>query len=97
MEGVPVNALPEQTEAASLRRQLEATQKRLDAELQRCGTAEGALAVMEATVKTLRARVAQRDGYIATLERNIRRLEGEDEGEALDERYDTWAEKEGLT
>lgn len=94
-----MNALvsPEQTEAASLRRQLEATQKRLDAELQRCGTAEGKLAVVEQANVSLRTRLKQRDGYIATLERDIRRLNGEDEGERKDERYDTWDEAEGRT
>ncbi len=40
-------AVAAETEAESLRRQLKATQARLDAELQRCGRAEGKLSVVE--------------------------------------------------
>lgn len=86
----PIDALlldTERTEAASLRRRLEATQVRLDAEIQRCGRAEGREAVLRHELERSKAREA-------TLTESLRACRAElgDLRDRLDE-YETTADE----
>lgn len=84
-----LSAVAEQSEVASLRRQLEATQKRLDTEIQRCGKAEGALAVTEQRLKdtTTRLEAARKSALahwdtVLALRAQVADLEDHDERRA---------------